>query len=158
MTTIIDSNSSIFDIDITVSHIEIEDGSTIKIRLYELQVKSTCTIYELISIMLLKNDNNVSRYRVILVFCGKQLNDINVIDKLSNHGIKRDSVINMMMKYSMTDETSNSVQLIKKISVYDNSVKDVKSDKGCTSNVKNDKCKHQSLDDIPKQVDVPITK
>ena len=108
--------------------------------------------------MLSQNDINVSRYRVMLIYCGKHLDNFNGNDKLSDHGIKQDSVINMMMKYSMTDETSNSVQLIKKISVYDNSVKDVKSDKGCTSNVKNDKCKHQSLDDIPKQVDVPITK
>ena len=64
----------------------------------------------------------------------------------------------MMMKYSMTDENSNSVQLIKKSSVYDNSGKDAKYDKGYTSNVKNNECKDQSLDDIPKQVNVPITK
>ena len=71
LTIIIDSNSSIFDIDITVSHIEIEDGSTFEIRLYELQIKSTCIIYELISIMLSQKDMNVSRYRVILMYCGK---------------------------------------------------------------------------------------
>ena len=71
LTIIIDSNSSIFDIDITVSHIEIEDGSTFEIRLYELQIKSTCIIYELIPIMLSQKDMNVSRYRVILMYCGK---------------------------------------------------------------------------------------
>ena len=90
LTTIIDSNSSIFDIDITVSHIEIEDGSTFEIRLYELQIKSTCTIYELISIMLSQKDINVSRDRVMLVYCGKHLNDFQVTDKLSDHGIKQD--------------------------------------------------------------------
>ena len=53
---------------IRVSHLEIEPGSTNEIRLYELQTKITCTIYELISIMLSQNDINVSRYRVMLVF------------------------------------------------------------------------------------------
>ena len=109
MTTIIDSNSSIFDIDITVSHIESEDGSTFEIGLYKLQIKSTCTIYELISIMLSQNNINVSRNRVILVLCGKHLNDLNVIDKLSHHGIKQDSVIIMLMKCLMTDEISSSI-------------------------------------------------
>ena len=50
--------------------------------------------------------------------------------------------------------------------VYDNSFEDIKSDKiskGNKSNVMNDECKNiikstQSLDDIPKQVNVPITK
>ena len=79
-----------FDIDITVSHIEIEDGSTFEIRLYELQIKSTCIIYELISIMLSQKDINISRDRVMLVYCGKHLNDFQVTDKLSDHGIKQD--------------------------------------------------------------------
>ena len=107
--------------------------------------------------MLLKNDINVSRYRVILVFCGKQLNDINVIDKLSNHGIKQDSIITILMKFIITDVMSNSIQLNKKRPVGDNSFEDVKSDKifkGNKSNVMNDECKDiikstQSLDNIP---------
>ena len=61
----------------------------------------------------------------------------------------------------MTSEMSNFVQLNKKRPVYNNSVKDVKSDKRFKcykSNVKNNECKEQSLDDIPKQVSDPITK
>ena len=115
--------------DIRVRHLKIEPDCSNEIKLYKLQVKITCTISELMTIMLSQNDINVSRYRVMLIYCGKHLDNFNGNDKLSDHGIKQDSVINMMMKYSMTDETSNSVQLIKKISVYDNSVKDVKSDK-----------------------------
>ena len=60
--------------------------------------------------MLSQNDINVSRNRVILVLCGKHLNDLNVIDKLSDHGIKQDSVIIMLMKCLMTDEMSSSIQ------------------------------------------------
>ena len=86
-------------------------------------------MFELISIMLSQNDINVSRYRVILVSCGKYLKDLNVIDKLSDHGIKQDSVITMLMKCLMTDVMSNSIQLNKKRPFGDNSVKDVKSDK-----------------------------
>ena len=74
--------------DIRVSHLEIEHGSSNDIMLYELQVKITCTISEHISIMLSQNDINVSRYRVMLVFCGKHLNDLNVNDKLPDYGIK----------------------------------------------------------------------
>ena len=61
----------------------------------------------------------------------------------------------------MTSEISNFVQLNKKRPVYNNLVKDVKSDKRFKcykSNVKNDECKEQSFDDIPKQVSDPITK
>ena len=65
----------------------------------------------------------------MLMFCGKHLNDFNVNDKLSDHDIKEDSVITMMMKCLMTSEMSNFVQLNKKRPVYNNSVKDVKSDK-----------------------------
>ena len=141
MTIIIDSNSSIVetvvstptlsvaDMDIRVSHLDIEDGSTIEIRIYELQVKITCNIYELISIILSQNDIKISRYRVILVFCGRHLNILNVSDKLSDHGIKQDSVITMFMSGLVADVTSNSLQLKKKRPVYDNSFKDVKSDK-----------------------------
>ena len=72
LTTIIESNSPIVEtvvststlsgvyMDIRVSHLEVEHGSTIEIRLYELQVKITCTIYELTSIMVLQNGINVS--------------------------------------------------------------------------------------------------
>ena len=115
--------------DISVSHLEIEPGFSNEIRLYKLQIKITCTISDLISIMLSQNDINVSRYRVMLMFCGKHLNDFNVNDKLSDHDIKEDSVITMMMKCLMTSEMSNFVQLNKKRPVYNNSVKDVKSDK-----------------------------
>ena len=79
-TTIIDSNLSIVKtvvttstqgvgyMDIRVSRLEIEHGSSNEIRLYELQVKISCSVSELISIMLSQNDINVSRYRVMLVF------------------------------------------------------------------------------------------
>ena len=165
LTTIIDSNSSIFEkdvststpsvayMDISVSHLEIEPGYYNEIRLYELQVKITCTISELISIMLSQNDINVSHYRVMLVFCGKHLKNFNVNDKLSDKGIKQDSVIAMMIKCIMAGEMSNSVPYNKKRPVYDNLVKDVKSDKRIKChkpNVKNDESKDQSLDDIPK--------
>ena len=49
--------------------------------------------------MLSQNDINVSRYRGMLVYCGKHLDDSNGNDKLSDHGIKQDSVITMFMKY-----------------------------------------------------------
>ena len=119
--TIIDSNSSIVEtvvttstqsvayMDIRVSHLEIEPGSSNEIRLYELQVKITCTISDFISIVLSQNDINVSRYRVMLIFCGKHLNDFNVNDKLSDHGIKHDSFITMFMKCVMTNEILNSL-------------------------------------------------
>ena len=101
LTKIIDTDSSIFDIDSTVSHIVIEDGSTFE-RLYELQIKNSCTIYELISIVLSQKDINVSRDRVMLVCCGKHLINFQVTDKLSDHGIKQDSVISMMMSSIIT--------------------------------------------------------
>ena len=118
--TIIDSNSSIVEtvvttstqsvayMDIRVSHLEFEHGSTIEIMLYELQVKTTCIIYELISIMLSQNDINISRYKVVLVFCGRHLNDLNITDKLSDHNIKQDSVITIFMKGLVADVMSNS--------------------------------------------------
>ena len=65
----------------------------------------------------------------MLVFCGKHLNDLNVKDKLSDHGIKQDSVITMLMKCVMTNEMSNSLQLNKKRGFTNNSFEDVKSDK-----------------------------
>ena len=72
--------------DIRVSYLEIEPGSSNEIRLYKLQVKITCTISELISIMLSLNDINICRYIFMLVFCGKHLNDFNVNDNLPDHG------------------------------------------------------------------------
>ena len=111
--------------------------------------------------MLSQNDINVSRYRVMLVYCGKHLDSFNGNDKLSDHSIEQDSVITMMMTFLMTDEMSSSVQLNNKRPAYDNSIKDVKSDKrfkGYKSNVKNDECKDQSLDDSPKHINIPITK
>ena len=94
--------------------------------------------------MLPQNDINVSRYRVILVFCVKHLNALNVIAKLFDHGIKQDSVITMLMKCLMTDVMSSSIQLNKKKPFGDNLFEDVKSDnrfKGNKSNVMNDECK-----------------
>ena len=38
--------------------------------------------------MLLQKDVNVYRYIVMLVFCGKHLDDFKFNDKLSDHGIK----------------------------------------------------------------------
>ena len=67
----------------------------------------------------------------------------------------------MMMKCIITDEMSNSVPYNKKRPVNDDLIKYVKPDKrfkGHKSNVKNDECKDQSLDDIPKQINVPIKK
>ena len=57
--------------DISVSYLEIESGSSNEIKLCELQDKISCTISELITIMLSPNDINVSRYKVMLIYCGK---------------------------------------------------------------------------------------
>ena len=51
--------------DIRVRRLEIEPGYSNEIKLYELKVKITYTISELIAIMLSNNDINVSRYRVM---------------------------------------------------------------------------------------------
>ena len=64
-----------------------------------------------------------------LFFCGKHWNDLKGIDKLSDHGIKQNSIIAMLMKCVMTDEMSNSIQLNKKSDFADNSFDDFKSDK-----------------------------
>ena len=106
--------------DIRVSHLEIESGSSNEIKLYELQVNIAYTISELITIMLSQNDINVSRYRVMLVYCGKYFDAFNGNDKLSYHVIKQDSVITMLMKCLMTDIMSNSLQLKNKRPVCDN--------------------------------------
>ena len=47
--------------DIRVRRLEIEPGCSNEIKLYELQVKITCTISELITIILSQNNINVSR-------------------------------------------------------------------------------------------------
>ena len=173
-TTMVESNSSIVEtvvttsiqcvayVDIKVRHLEIEPGSSNKIRLYEFQVIIACTISELITIMLSQNDMKVSHYRVMLVFCGKYLNDLNVNDKLSDHGINKYSFITMFIKCVMTNEILNSLQLNEKRDFADNSSEDVKYDKrfkGNKSNVLNDNCKDiikstQYLDNVPKKVNV----
>ena len=70
-------------------------------------------------------------------------------------------VITIMMKCIITDEMSNSVPYNKKRPVNDDLFKYVKPDKrfkGHKSNVKNDECKDQSLDDDPKKINLPIKK
>ena len=81
---------SVAYMDIRVRHLEIEPDCSNKIKLYELQIKISCTISELITIMLSQNDVDVSRYRVMLIYRGKHLYDLNGNDKLSDHGIKKD--------------------------------------------------------------------
>jgi len=71
------STQSVAYMNIRVRHLEIDHGSSNEIKLYELQVKTICTISELITIMLSQNDINVSRYRVMLVYCGKHLDAFN---------------------------------------------------------------------------------
>ena len=45
--------------NLSVRHLEIKGGDYNEIKLYELQVKITCTILELIDIMLSQNDINI---------------------------------------------------------------------------------------------------
>ena len=154
LTTNIDSNPSIFDINITVSHFVNKDGSIFE-TIYGLEIKSNCTIDELISYIVSLKDINVFRDKVKLVNCGTQLYNFPVTDKLSDHGIKQDSVISMTFSSIMTDLSSNSVSFNKKRALNDNSVKEVKLDKkfkGNISNVNNDDGKDQSLHNIPKQL------
>ena len=94
MTTNIDSNPVILEFDITVSHIVVEGDSSIE-KIYKFEIKNTCSINDLITIMLSLKDINVFRDRVHLFFCGNHLNKFQVTDKLSDHGIKQDSVISM---------------------------------------------------------------
>ena len=47
--------------DISVSHLEIEPGFSNEIKSYESQAEITCTISELITIILSQNNINVSR-------------------------------------------------------------------------------------------------
>ena len=93
------------------------------------------------------------------------MNDLNVNDKLSDNGIKQDLVVTMLMKYVLTNDMSNSLQLNKKRDFADNSFENIKSNKRFKvnkSNVMNDDCKDiikstQFLDNIPKQVNISIT-
>ena len=154
LTINIDSNPSIFDIDITVSYFVNKDGSIFEM-IYGLEIKSNCTIDELISYIVSLKDINVFRDRVKLVCCGTQLYNFPVTDKLPYHGIKQDLVISMTFSSIITDSFN------KKRALNDNLVKDVKPDKrlkGNISNVNNDDGKDQSLHNIPKQIYVPIEK
>ena len=81
------STQSVVYTDINVRHLKVELDCSNEIKLYELKVKITCNTSELITIILSQNNINVSRYRVMLVYCGKHLHDFNVNDKLSYHGI-----------------------------------------------------------------------
>ena len=74
-TTNIDSNPVIFDIDITVSHIVVDSDKFIDKR-YDLKIDNTCTIDDLITMMLSLKDINVYRGRVNFVFSGKQLKNL----------------------------------------------------------------------------------
>ena len=71
-----------------------------------------------------------------MVYCGTQLYNFPVTDKLSDHGIKQDSVISLTFS-SITDP------LNKKRALNDNFVKDVKPDKRLKGD--NDDGKDQSL-------------
>ena len=122
LTTNIDSNPSIFDIDITVSHFVNKDGSIFKM-IYALKIKSNFTIDELISYIVSLKDINVFRGRVNLIYDGTQLYNFPGSDKLSDYGIKQDSIISMTFRSIITDS------LNKKRSLNDNFVKDVKPDK-----------------------------
>ena len=100
----ITSTQSVAYMDIRVRHLEIEPSSSKKNKLYESKIKITCTISKLITIIILQNDIYVSRYRFVLVYCGKHLNDFNVNDKLSDHGIRKESFITMFTNCVMTIE------------------------------------------------------
>ena len=56
--------------NISIRYLEIEPGVSNEIKLYELQVKITCTILGFINIMLSQNDINVSFDRVKLIYVG----------------------------------------------------------------------------------------
>ena len=93
--------------DIRVRHFKIEPGCSNKIKLYKLQIKMSCTILEIIAIMLLQNDMNVSHYRVMLIYCSKYLHDLNGNDKLSDHGIKKDSIAIIFFQCVMSNDILN---------------------------------------------------
>ena len=76
--------------NISIRYLEIEPGVSNEIKLYELQVKITCTILGFINIMLSQNDINVSFDRVKLIYVGNYWNDLNGNNKLFDNGIKKD--------------------------------------------------------------------
>ena len=53
--------------NLSVRHLEIKGSDYNEIKLYELQVKITCTILELIDIMLSQNDINIYSDRVVMI-------------------------------------------------------------------------------------------
>ena len=65
----------------------------------------------------------------MLVYYGKHLHDFNVNDKLSDHDIKKDSFITIFIKFVMTNEMLNWLQLNKKRDITEISSKNVKPDK-----------------------------
>ena len=76
--------------NISIRYLEIEPGVSNEIKLYELQVKITCTILGFINIMLSQNDIHVSFDRVKLIYVGNYWNDLNGNNKLFDNGIKKD--------------------------------------------------------------------
>ena len=148
-----------------VPHLEVELDYSNEIKLYELQVKITCTISKLITIMLSQSDNNVSHYRVVLIYCCKNLHNFNGNDKLSDHGIKKDSFITMFLKYVMSNDFLNSLKLNKKRDLAEISSEDVKYDKrfkGNKSNVLNVEGKivvkfPKSHDNVQKQANISMS-
>ena len=72
-----------------------------------------------------------------MVYCGTQLYNFPVTDKLSDHGIKQDSVISMIFSSIITDSFNM------KRAINDILVKDVKPDKRLKGD--NDDGKDQSL-------------
>ena len=56
--------------NISIRYVEIEPSVSYEIKVYELQVKITCTILGFINIMLSQNDINESFDRVKLIYGG----------------------------------------------------------------------------------------
>ena len=75
--------------NISIRYVEIEPSVSYEIKVYELQVKFTCTILGFINIMLSQNDINESFDRVKLIYGGNYWNNLNGNDKLFDHGIKK---------------------------------------------------------------------
>ena len=78
-------------------------------KLYELQIKITCTISELITIIVYHKTNLCISLQSYVGICGKHLHDLNVNDKLSDHGIKTYSFITIFIKCVMTNKMLNSL-------------------------------------------------
>ena len=75
--------------NIRIRRIKIVSSELNEIKLYKLQVKSTCTILETNHSMLLQYDVNVSFDRIKLMYGYLYLHDLNGNDKLSDNGIKK---------------------------------------------------------------------